>query len=75
MLSELICQQRVGILMGTNCAPPLADLLIYSSEGKITFLTSHACQFRIIDQCTDADELYLWCLLSKSQWDRFVQQT
>jgi hypothetical protein len=33
MLGGLVLQQRVGIPMGSNCAPLLADLLFYSYEA------------------------------------------
>jgi hypothetical protein len=32
MFGERVFQQTVGILMGTNCAPLLADLFLYSYE-------------------------------------------
>ena len=33
MFGGLVLQQTVGIPMGSNCAPPLADLLFYSYEA------------------------------------------
>ena len=33
MFGEHVFQQTVGIPMGTNCAPLLADLLLYSYEA------------------------------------------
>ena len=33
MFGERVCQQTVGIHMGTNCAPLLADLFFYSHEA------------------------------------------
>jgi hypothetical protein len=33
MLGGLALQQRVGIPMGSNCAPLLVDLLFYSHEA------------------------------------------
>ena len=33
MLGERVFQKTVGIPMGTNCAPPLADMFIYSYEA------------------------------------------
>jgi hypothetical protein len=33
MLGGLVLQQRVGIPMGSNCAPLLVDLLFYSHEA------------------------------------------
>jgi hypothetical protein len=35
-----IFQQTVGIPMGTNCAPLLADLLLYSYEAEFIKKTS-----------------------------------
>ena len=33
-------QQIVGIPMGTNCAPLLADIFIYSYKAKLEFIQS-----------------------------------
>ena len=33
MFGERVFQKTVGIPMGTNCAPPLADMFIYSYEA------------------------------------------
>ena len=33
MFGGRVCQQTVGIPMGANCAPLLADLFLYSSEA------------------------------------------
>ena len=34
IFGERVFQQTVGIHMGTNCAPLLADLFLYSYEGE-----------------------------------------
>jgi len=34
MFGGLVLQQRVGIFMGSNCAPLLVDLLFYSYEAN-----------------------------------------
>jgi hypothetical protein len=34
VVSEQVFQQSVGISMGTNCAPLLADLFLYSDEAE-----------------------------------------
>ena len=33
VFAEKVFQQIVGIPMGTNCAPPLADIFLYSYEA------------------------------------------
>ena len=35
IFGERVFQQTVGIPMGTNCAPPLADLFFYSYEADL----------------------------------------
>ena len=34
VFGEMFFQQIVGIPMGTNCAPLLADIFLYSSEAE-----------------------------------------
>jgi hypothetical protein len=36
MFGGRVFQQTIGIPMGTNCAPLLADLFLYSYEADIT---------------------------------------
>ena len=42
---EQICQQTIGIPMGTSCAPLLADLFLYSYEAEFVQSLLLAQQF------------------------------
>ena len=45
-----IFQQTVGILMGTNCAPLLADLFLYSTEADLIQGLMKADSKRLVKQ-------------------------
>ena len=45
----MVCQQIVGIPMGTNCAPIIADLFLYCYERDFRSNLQNSLQFDIID--------------------------
>ena len=60
-----LMRQKIGIPMGTNAAPPIANLYLYSYESDyIDLLVKEGCEdqarefnttFRLIDDCLSAD--------------------
>ena len=47
----VIFQQVIGIPMGTNCAPLLADLFLYSYEAEFSTLPLNALLIQNIKNC------------------------
>jgi hypothetical protein len=59
MLGGLVLQQRVGIPMGSNCAPLLANLLFYSYEADfIQEKKNKICPFLAQGICIYADHWF-----------------
>ena len=55
---SLLYRQIVGIQVGTNCAPPLADLFLFCYEGDIVLSLSNNNQtdiktFKFTSKCID----------------------
>jgi ACR3 family arsenite efflux pump ArsB len=76
MFDELVFQQTVGIPMGTNWAPLLVYLFLYSYEAYFIqrLLTAPHCQSRGVGQGMKQTYLYLWCPLFQVQCDRCNQR-
>ena len=49
----MVYQQLVGILMGTNCAPFIADLLLFSYEKEFMSNLHKSKQHDLIDMFND----------------------
>ena len=60
MLNWCLFQQTVGITMGTNCAPILADLFTYSSEADF-IQRFHKTNRENIARSVNFTFRYRWC--------------
>jgi hypothetical protein len=65
MFGRRVFQQTVGIPMGTNCAPLLADLFLYSYEADL---------IQGLLKKNEKKLLYLWYPLFQAQRERCDQQ-
>lgn len=73
---QSIFEQKIGIPMGTNCAPDLANLFLYYYESRyisrvkitngIAFARSFHMTFRLIDDVLSIDNPHLLSAVSKS---------
>ena len=52
--ADSIYQQVIGIPMGTNCAPLIADLFLYCYESDFMSSLNSACQSDIINAFNDS---------------------
>ena len=49
----MVYQQKLGILMGTNCAPPTADLFLFCYEMDLMSYLRKSKQHELIDMLND----------------------